>query len=191
MNDARNSGTDLGRLMQAAQTGNEAAYLNLLKQISSVVRSAVRRQARGLQHADIEDIVQDVLVSVHLVRATYDPSRPFLPWLLTIVHNRLIDRYRKLTRQATKERLFGETAGSSRVDAFDLGTDAYGDEVLLQRAIRALPKAQRQAIELVKLREMSLKDAADQTGTTVGNMKVVVHRAIKNLRKKMGASDDH
>lgn len=178
-------GADLGHLMERAQAGDETAYLDLLQQISLIVRSATRRRDQRLQHADIEDIVQDVLVSVHLVRATYDPSRPFLPWLLTIVHNRMIDRYRKFARGAANEVLVNqidETFSASEANTYD---SSFGDEELLRQAIQELPASQRRAIELLKLREMSLKEAAAETGMSVGNLKVLVHRAIGSLRARM------
>jgi RNA polymerase sigma-70 factor (ECF subfamily) len=51
----------------------------------------------------------------------------------------------------------------------------------------ALPPGQRQALELMKLQEMSLKEAAAATGMTVGALKVSVHRAMATLRKVLGA----
>lgn len=50
-----------------------------------------------------------------------------------------------------------------------------------------LPTGQRQAIELVKLREMSLKEAAAVSGKSVGALKLAVHRGIGALRKALGA----
>jgi DNA-directed RNA polymerase specialized sigma24 family protein len=72
----------LTTLMQAAQAGDTQAYVQLLKEIAPRLRQIVRGQRRFLKSEDIEDIVQDVLLSLHAVRATYDRQRPFMPWLI-------------------------------------------------------------------------------------------------------------
>src|SRR5262245_43914147 len=61
---------------------------------------AVRKYSR------IEDNshrVQDILLSLHSVRATYDPRRPFMPWLLAITRNRLADGARRYARTSARE----------------------------------------------------------------------------------------
>lgn len=183
------SRSDLGLLMQRAQAGDEAAYHNLLTQISPIVRNAVKRRINVSQYADVEDVVQDVLVSVHVVRATYDPSRPFLPWLLTIVHNRTVDKFRRSARIGANETYVGELLETFPVEAAN-SQEAYGDEELLRREIEALPPSQRRAVELLKLKQMSLKEAARESGLTVANLKVLVHRAMKALRNRIAADHD-
>ena len=115
--------------MELAQAGDEAAYLLLLKRISSIVRHAVKRKVNVSQHADMEDIVQDVLVSVHVVRATYDPSRPFLPWLLSIVHHRTVDKFRKSARVAANETYVGELLETLPAEAANTRAVFFGDYV--------------------------------------------------------------
>src|SRR2546421_2162566 len=92
-----------GELMRAAQAGDAAAYVRLLEEITPRLRNIVRAQRRFLETEDIEDLVQDVLLSVHAVRATYDPQRPFIPWLLAIMRNRLADGGRRHARGAAHE----------------------------------------------------------------------------------------
>ncbi len=64
-------------------------------------------------------------------------------------------------------------------------TTTYGDPDVLKEAIADLPAGQRRAIELLKLREMSLKEAAAASGTSVGALKVATHRAMDALRRKL------
>lgn len=61
------------------------------------------------------------------------------------------------------------------------GLSQYGDNEQLRRAIQLLPVGQRKAVELLKLRELSLKEAAAATGMSIGALKVAVHRAIRIL----------
>jgi len=90
-------------LMRSAQDGDRAAYAGLLRDIVPLLRGAVRRRRRSLQPQDVEDLVQDILLSLHAVRATYDPERPFLPWLMAIARNRIADGARRYTRQTANE----------------------------------------------------------------------------------------
>jgi len=76
-------------LMRSAISGDSAAYHRLLKAITPVLRAAARRGlARAGQPVDqSEDIVQDILLAVHLKRHTWDASAPFAPWLFAIARN--------------------------------------------------------------------------------------------------------
>src|ERR1700694_5433634 len=88
----------LGALMRSAQSGDSDAYAALMQEVAVRVRQIVRHRRAFLDHADVEDLVQDVLLSVHAVRATYDATRPFIPWLLAITRHRLADAARRYTR---------------------------------------------------------------------------------------------
>src|SRR5438093_13494179 len=172
-------------LMCAAQAGDADAYIQLLNEITPRIRQIVRRQRRFLGADDIEDLVQDILLSVHAVRATYDPQRPFMPWLLAITRNRLADSARRYVRGSAHE-VHVENLSVTFPDTRPNTTmDAYGDPDALKQAIASLPRMQRDAIEMLKLREMSLKEAADACNTTVGALKVATHRAMATLRKML------
>jgi RNA polymerase sigma-70 factor (ECF subfamily) len=176
-------GTRLAQLMQRAQEGQSAAYGELLRAVTPRLRSEVRRRHRFLPPHDIEDVVQEVLLSLHVVRATYDPSRPFWPWLMAIAHNRMVDSVRRQARRGVHE----ETVEQLPETAADDAAEAYGDPEALRQAMRRLSPGQRQAIELVKMREMSLKEASAASGMNVAALKVAVHRGIRALRKTLNA----
>lgn len=172
----------LGDLMRAAQQGDGGAYVRLLRAITPRIRQIVHRQRGFAGAAEVEDLVQDVLLSIHAVRATYDPSRPFEPWLSAIVRNRLVDgarRYGRIARREVKVDDFDVTF--SEPEANEERAD-FGDAAALREAVQALPEQQRQAIELTKLKELSLKEAAAVSGTSVGALKVATHRAMATLR---------
>ncbi|MDA1184423.1 MAG: sigma factor [Acidobacteria bacterium] len=105
MSDADHASLDdqLARLMAATQGGDGDAYAALLKGVVPRVRQAVRRQRGFAGREDVEDLVQDVLLSLDVARATYDPARPFMPWLMAIVRHRLGDGARRYVRQAAHE----------------------------------------------------------------------------------------
>ncbi len=178
-------------LMRAAQCGDRDAYRALLTAITPKIRRLVRARRAFLDSADIEDLVQDVLLSVHAVLATYDPSRAFQPWLFAIVRNRLADAARRYARRRAHETHVGDLDVTFADLATNIPDEGVEDLDVLAQAIRSLPAGQRQAIELLKLREMSLKEASVVTGSSVSALKVASHRAMLSLRRILGASTEH
>ena len=174
----------LAGLMRSAQDGDGSAYAALLREITPWLRQMMRHQRPFLQPQDIEDLVQDVLLSLHAVRATYDPKRPFLPWLAAIARNRLADGARRYARRAASEVGAENLPVTFTDEETKMPMDAYGDPEALRRAIESLPRRQRRAVELLKLRELTLKEARE-SGMTVGALKVAVHRGIQALRKAL------
>ncbi|WP_316175834.1 sigma-70 family RNA polymerase sigma factor [Bradyrhizobium sp. SZCCHNRI1073] len=170
---------DWAILMAHAQEGDRVAYQRLLQQITPYLRSLAARHCR--QRSDIEDAVQDVLLTIHSIRHTYDPTRPFAPWLVTITNRRLIDRVRRQSRQWRRETVLSpehEIAAEP-----ETGVEAAPDRRELELAIDNLPPAQQQAVRLLKLRELSLKEASAATGMSTTSLKVNMHRALKSLQK--------
>ncbi len=181
----------LAALMRSAQGGDTNAYAALMQELAVRVRQIVRHRRAFLEHADVEDLVQDVLLSVHAVRATYDGTRPFIPWLLAITRNRLADGARKYARHGAHEIAVDDLDVTFTSERTNTTTTTYGDPDALRQAIADLPAGQRRAIEMLKLRQMSLKEAAAASGTSVGALKVATHRAMDALRRKLERDDDH
>lgn len=173
--------------MQAAQRGDRSGYALLLKEITPLLRRSVRRRLHALQPQDVEDLVQDILLSLHSVRATYDPERHFLPWLFGIVQNRVADHVRRHARRGVHEVAIETWPVTFSEEAANTFEEAYRDPEALAHAIEALPSGQRQAVEMLKLREMSLKEAAVVSGTSISALKVAAHRAVKALRRALSA----
>lgn len=173
----------LGELMRRAQSGDADAYLCLLEEVVPRVRDIVARRGRGRSQADVEDLVQDVLLSVHVARATYDPRRPFVPWLLAITRHRLADGARRFARRDAREVQVEDLDVTFSSAATHSTLDDSAETADLRQAMAALPVKQREAIQLLKLEELSLKEAAVVTGTSVGALKVATHRAIATLRR--------
>ena len=183
---AATSPTDpLDRLMCAAQRGDAAAYVELLREITPRLRKIVMRQRGFAGIADVEDLVQDMLLSLHAARATYDPARPFVPWLLAIVRNRLADGARRYARTLGREVLVDPDDVTFFEVATNDGFEDRGETEALRAAVEALPASQRQAIELLKLKELSLKEAAAASGSSVAALKVATHRALRALRRTL------
>ena len=171
-------------LMRAAQAGDAQSYEQLLRAIVPFIRSLARRYSRGATAA--EDVVQDVLLCVHRIRHTWDPARPFCPWLAAIAARRGIDRIRRDSRISRHE-LNDEAAYETfAAPAANNETGALRAAEQIEPLLAALPERQRQALEATKLRGLSLAQAAEESGQSVAALKVNVHRAVKSLRRLLG-----
>ncbi|WP_419757631.1 sigma-70 family RNA polymerase sigma factor [Acidisoma sp.] len=176
----------LARLMAAAQQGDGPAYQALLRDCVPVVAASARRQ--GVTPDRVDDVVQEVLIAVHRARATYDPARPFLPWLRAIAQRRAIDGLRRHWRQAVREvhdPVAYESHAQETAEADDV-LDAQSRALALRASIAGLPPGQRQAAERLGLQGQTLEEAAAETGRSKVALKVNLHRAIKALRGKLG-----
>ena len=171
---------DWSMLMACAQIGDRDAYRRLLESVTPYLR---RLAARHGVHPDaVEDVVQDILITLHQVRHTYAPERPFGPWLVSIASRRIVDALRRQGRAASREMSLDPNHETLAGDGANLMEEA-ADAQVLRDALARLPQGQRDAIRMLKLEEMSLKEAAVASGMTVAALKVAVHRGIKTLRK--------
>ena len=157
-------------LMAAAQRGDSGCYRRLLGDLQPWLR---RYFARRLPPAVVDDAVQDTLIAIHEKRHTFDPARPFGPWLAAIARYKWIDRLRALKRMAA------EPLGD------DLATADHGSAVLsatiLNQLLGGLKPAQADAIRLVKIQGFSIEEAAARTGQSTSLVKVNIHRGLARL----------
>lgn len=169
------------KLMRAAQDGDRAAYSMLLTEILPLLRRSVARKRQG--SADVEDIVQEILLSLHTVRHTYDPNRPFMPWLMTIAARRTIDAVRRNASRSANEVIVDVLPETFSAGEAKNEQDIVDDQEFLRQALAQLPDGQREAVELMKLKGLSLQEASKATGKSIASLKVSVHRAIKGMRE--------
>jgi RNA polymerase sigma factor (sigma-70 family) len=179
--ETRADGTlDWSILMAHAQAGDRDAYRRLLEAITPYLRALAARRIGN--RSDVEDTVQDILLTIHTVRQTYDPALPFGPWLVTIANRRVADGLRRQGRLGAHEAPFDPQYETFRAAETNLQEEA-ADASMLRDAVEHLPAGQREAIRMLKLEEMSLKEAAAANGMSIAALKVATHRALKNLRR--------
>jgi RNA polymerase sigma factor (sigma-70 family) len=162
--------SDWRALMMAAQSGHAGVYRRLLGEVGAWLH---RYYVRRLPSAMVDDAVQEVLLALHEKRHTYDPSKPFGPWLAAIARYKWIDRLRAM-RAASMEELSDDL---SVLDHGEAVQSARSLEVLLDK----LKPAQAEAIRLVKLQGLSIEEAAVRTGQTISLVKVNIHRGLGRL----------
>jgi RNA polymerase sigma factor (sigma-70 family) len=158
------------QLMAVAQAGDANAYKILLSELAIWLR---RYYARRLPATMTEDTVQDVLLAIHEKRHTYDPERPFGPWLAAIARYKWIDRLRSLKAEMAEP-----------LDE-NIGVPDHEDSVIagstFQQLLAELKPSQAEAIRLVKLEGYTVEEASRATGQSVSLIKVNIHRGIKRL----------
>jgi RNA polymerase sigma-70 factor (ECF subfamily) len=175
-------------MMAAAQAGDKRAYEELLRECLPLLRAICRARLRDANEA--EDAVQDTLLTIHRARDSYDPARPFRPWLVAIAERRTVDRLRSRARRTGREapmEAAGEIASGERGAEAEL--DAQRAAATLRGAVQDLPTAQRTALGLTKIEDLSLAEASRRSGMSVGALKVATHRAIGALRRRFGAGE--
>ncbi len=171
--------------MVAAQGGDQAAYASLLTELGEAIeRYLTRRFGRA---PFIEDCVQESLISIHAARHTFDPTRPFQPWLFAIVRHRTIDWLRRAKRfEVAREQL----AGPAQSDGADTDAPtANPPDGELGDCLQKLSKSHREALLLTKMYGFTISEAAQRAGVSETAMKVRVHRGIKKLQNLLEGLD--
>ena len=157
-------------LMRLAQAGDKQVYAVLLEQTG---RWLARFFAQKIAADAVDDLVQDTLISLHRKRASYDPSRPFLPWLAAIARYRWVDRLRQTYRHAADELQDQHSEDSHE--------DVVGAKISIDNLLHQLPQAQALAIRLVKIDGLSIAEACIKCGQSEPLVKVNIHRGLKKL----------
>lgn len=164
-------------LMRAALDGDSAAYRRLLASLTPVLRTVTRRNCAriGLDGGEAEDIVQEVLLAIHLKRHTWDVDRPFGPWIMTIARNKLIDARRRRGNRLTLP--IDDLADILTAEGSDDATDR-GD---LDRLLGGLGERQRDLVRSLSVEGRSVQETAERLKMSEGAVRVALHRAIKAL----------
>lgn len=163
-------------LMIRSLEGDAGAHRELLGVLGRYFRGYFARRI-GAAAAEVEDLVQEALLAVHLKRDSYDRSLPFTPWAYALARYKLIDHFRRRNRSSQvpledAEALFA----SDNPEEGALRTD-------LDRLLQRLPDRQRTLIEDVKLRGLSVEEAAQKRGVTAVSVRVMLHRTLKWLNQ--------
>jgi RNA polymerase sigma-70 factor, ECF subfamily len=168
---------DLSALMRLARQGDDEAYRRLLLLAAAWLRAIVRRGLAnaGRSMADSEDVVQEVLLAMHLKRNTWDEAQPIEPWVRAIARHKLVDHLR---RRGFHDHLdIDDFAGSLAATA---GADA-GKAVDSQRLLAGLPARQRRIVEEISIEGHRAAEVAMHLGMSEGAVRVALHRALKAL----------
>lgn len=165
------------RWMRAALDGDARAYRDLLGALTPRLRGLVGRAlARaGASTADLEDIVQETLLALHLKRHTWEPTAPLAPWVQAIARNKTIDALRRRGRRIEVDVAdFAEFLPA----APDRDPTEGGD---VERLLGELGDRQRDIVRSIGVEEKSVRETADRLGMSEGAVRVALHRGLKTL----------
>jgi RNA polymerase sigma factor (sigma-70 family) len=163
--------------MRSSNRGDAAAYRKLLVAITPVLRGVVRARGASLGHDFCEDVVQEVLLAVHLKRQTWREDQPLRPWLYAIARHKVVDAFR------------------ARGQRVDLPIDDFADHLpaadqpdpLAARDMeKVLAGLEPRAAEIVRafgLRGETVAETAARLQMTEGAVRVALHRALKSIAR--------
>ncbi|POA81561.1 RNA polymerase subunit sigma [Pseudomonas sp. FW305-E2] len=176
----------LKALLLRGLTGDQLAYQDFLGTLALHVRAFLRSRL-SRRPAEIEDMVQDVLLAVHNARHTYQPQQPLTTWVQAIARYKLADHLRSVSRRDARHDVLDDDAqlfAVSEVESAEASRD-------LTKLLKQLPERQRLPIVHVKLEGLSVEETAQLTGLSSSAVKVGIHRGLKALSRLIGGANNH
>jgi RNA polymerase sigma-70 factor (ECF subfamily) len=164
-------------LMTTAIDGDAGAYARLLAILAPVVRATALQACRryATSTADVEDVVQETLLAIHLKRHTWRQGEPIGPWVNAIARYKLIDTLRRRTRRQEID-IDGLTNELPVENQAEPCTNGDVDKLLAK-----LPLREQMILRLVSLEGYSMREAGDKLEMKEGAVRVALHRALKRL----------
>lgn len=173
--------TRLKALMLRGLEGDASAYRECLALLGVRLRAYFARRMAGAP-GDVEDLVQETLLAVHIKRSTWDSAQSFTAWAHAVARYKLIDHWRR--RKLRQTLPIDDHAEFLAADEPEPGVGLE-----LDRALATLPERQRILVSDVKLAGLSLAEAGARAGISEGAAKVALHRALKALSERMRRAD--
>lgn len=171
---------DLEALMRRSLAGDQRAYADLLRETARLLRPFLAKRLNF--GSEVDDLLQEILLSLHKARHTYDGERPYKPWVYAIAKFRLQDylraHYADQLRHAV-ELSEVENDLAAPVTKSDISYESISGE------IEKLPPKQAAILQMMHQDGYTSKEVAARTGMKESAVKVAAHRAYKILRKKL------
>jgi RNA polymerase sigma-70 factor (ECF subfamily) len=176
--------SSLKPLWQRAQSGDEQAYRQCLALLAGRLRAYLKRRLSAFPD-EVEDLVQETLLALHLHRGTHDRAVPVSAWVLAIARHKLVDSWRRRGHRASLH----DTIDDVDEQLLAIDAEETGAARDLHKLLQELPAAQRLAIMLTKIEGLSVTEAAARTGVSESAIKVQVHRGLKRLAAIVRGAD--
>lgn len=169
-------------LMRAALAGDEAAYRRLLEALAPVLRAMARRGLSRSGTGDVEDVVQETLLAIHMKRHTWKTDQPFKPWLNAIARHKMIDVLRRRGRR-------GEVPIEGLEDVLpEAPKEAETSQGELTRLVSRLDGKQLEVVQGISLNGDSISETATRLGMSEGAVRVALHRGLRKLAQLYGSA---
>lgn len=174
--------------MRLAQQGDKMAYARLFQGITSILRAFVGKKLNSQE--DAEDVVQEILISIHRASHTYDTDRPFKTWMFTIARYRLNDHLRAIYKRADHGSGVSYDDTDFELSSSENVTETYASHEYLDKMLDSLPRKQRKIVTMMKVEGYTAKETAKAMKMTETAVKVSAHRAYKALAIKSEEQDE-
>jgi RNA polymerase sigma factor (sigma-70 family) len=159
--------------------GDADAHAALLRTLVPMLRSFFGRRLRGADD-DVEDLVQETLMAIHMRRATYDRARPFAAWAYAVARYKMVDHFRRSRRTVPME-------GLEDILVAEGFEDACAARIDIDKLLGGISAKQARAIRDTKVDGLSVAEAAKAGGLSETDVKVSVHRGLKALAARLRA----
>ena len=173
-------------LVQNFLNGDNKSFEELLSRHKNRIFAFIMSKVKN---RDItEDIFQDTFIKVinSLKKGKYNEEGKFLPWMMRISHNLVIDHFRKESKMR-------KIRPTSEFDIFDILDDGRKnqEDLMIQTQVHAdlnvlieqLPKDQKEVLKMRYFEDLSFKQISDLTGTSINTALGRMRYALINLRK--------
>lgn len=174
-----NKYAEITSLLLAGLGGDQIAYGAFLTTITPMLRRIVGRK---LVQSDAEDVVQEILISIHKARHTYDGQRPIMPWLASIANFRITDHLRKHYSQMRHQSVDIADYENILSDV----TEEASDNESLDELFEDVPEKHKKILTLMHVEGYTAKEVGKHMGMNESAVKVAAHRAMKKIREKFG-----
>ncbi len=166
----------LKELMKSAIAGNQSSYQEFLLQTSKLLRSFISKR---INQSDVEDVLQEILISIHKSRHTYDCERPIIPWLMSIANFRINDHLRKHYLEMRHK--------TSNIDDFieilaDVTNEQSSNE-LINDIFADLDSKQKKILTMMYIEGYTAKEVGRTINMNESAVKVAAHRAVKKIKQ--------
>lgn len=166
--------------MRRALAGDKQAYAELLHESARLLRPFLSKRLPSASEAD--DVLQEILISLHKARHTYDGGRPYKPWLYAIAQFRLNDHLRAHYADHLRHALdIADLENTLHEDV----TDPALTYESISGEIHRLSEKQTAILRLLHQEGCTAKEAAQRLGMSESAVKVAAHRAYKILRQRL------
>lgn len=171
---------EVAALMRRAIEGDDGAYRIVLLRIAALARDLARRKLAG-RPADVEDVVQEVVLAVHAKRHTWRQDRPIGPWIAAIARYKIVD---ELRRRGSRT----EVDIAEFEDVLAAPERESAPDGLVERALGRLPSGQRSVVSAVGVEGRSVRETATLLGMTEVAVRVALHRGLAAIRRSIGGA---
>lgn len=173
-------GDTLAALMQRSLSGDTQAYAELLQETARLLRPYLSK--RLYAGSEVDDVLQEVLLSIHKARHTYDGQRPYKPWAYAIAKFRLQDHLR--AHYADQLHNAEDLSELEEILPDDVTESGFNYESISEE-VKKLPEKQATILRLMHREGYTSKEVAEKIGMNESAVKVAAHRAYKILRERL------